>query len=295
MISNHLMISDIKHNMSANDLKDFDDWTLSIGNGELKEVHLTDEMVTTIIAKNSKENPNSEQQAMSNFVDEIFPNIETNISDPQWLEGRCILAATNKEVDMINEMVQGRLPGTTDRLSSADTLGNNGDLLRIAEEYLHTLVPNGFPEHVLQLKPGMPLMLLRNLYPRGGLCNGTKLIYVKNWGNKILECKIVGSLKTVLIPRITFIPKVGEFAFEWRRKQFPVRPAFATTINKSQGQTLKLAGIWLRSQVFTHGQLYVACSRVGNPKNLKFAVRQLKDGNPESIPNVVFKSVLLKD
>ena len=49
------MISDIKHNMSANDLKDFDDWTLSIGNGELKEVHLTDEMVTTIIAKNSKE------------------------------------------------------------------------------------------------------------------------------------------------------------------------------------------------------------------------------------------------
>ena len=281
--------------MSANDLEQFDQWTLSIGNGELKEIPLTDEMITTIITKNSKDNPNSEHDAMSRFIDEIFPNISDNISDPHWLEGRCILAATNKEVDMINEMVQDRLPGTTDRLYSADTLENSGDLLRITEEYLHTLMPNGFPKHVLRLKTGMPLMLLRNLDPREGLCNGTKLIYVKNWGNKLLECKIVGSLKTVLIPRITFIPKVGEFAFDWRRKQFPLRPAFATTINKSQGQTLKLAGIWLRSQVFTHGQLYVACSRVGNPESLKFAVKGVKDGQAENIPNVVFKKVLLKE
>ena len=108
-----------------------------------------------------------------------------------------------------------------------------------------------------------------------------------------MECQIVGSLKTVLLPRITFIPKVGEFAFEWRRKQFPVRAAFATTINKSQGQTLKLAGVWLRSQVFTHGQLYVACSRVGKPDQLKFAMRVDKDGNNEQAPNVVFKEVLL--
>ena len=281
--------------MSANDLEQFDQWTLSIGNGELKEIPLTDEMITTIITKNSKDNPNSEHDAMSRFIDEIFPNISDNISDPHWLEGRCILAATNKEVDMINEMVQDRLPGTTDRLYSADTLENSGDLLRITEEYLHTLMPNGFPKHVLRLKTGMPLMLLRNLDPREGLCNGTKLIYVKNWGNKLLECKIVGSLKTVLIPRITFIPKVGEFAFDWRRKQFPLRPAFATTINKSQGQTLKLAGIWLRSQVFTHGQLYVACSRVGNPESLKFAVKEVKDGQAENVPNVVFKKVLLKE
>ena len=281
--------------MSANDLEQFDQWTLSIGNGELKEIPLTDEMITTIITKNSKDNPNSEHDAMSRFIDEIFPNISDNISDPHWLEGRCILASTNKEVDMINEMVQDRLPGTTDRLYSADTLENSGDLLRITEEYLHTLMPNGFPKHVLRLKTGMPLMLLRNLDPREGLCNGTKLIYVKNWGNKLLECKIVGSLKTVLIPRITFIPKVGEFAFDWRRKQFPLRPAFATTINKSQGQTLKLAGIWLRSQVFTHGQLYVACSRVGNPESLKFAVKEVKDGQAENVPNVVFKKVLLKE
>jgi hypothetical protein len=46
--------------------------------------------------------------------------------------------------------------------------------------------------------------------------------------------------------------------------QFPATLAFAITINKSQGQ----CGVDLRSQCFSHGQLYVACSSVGSPKNL---------------------------
>ena len=55
---------------------------------------------------------------------------------------------------------------------------------------------------------------------------------------------------------------------------------------------MKHVGVWLRTQVFTHGQLYVACSRVGKPESLKFAVMK-KDGVVEDIPNVVFKEVLL--
>jgi len=59
------------------------------------------------------------------------------------------------------------------------------------------------------------------------------------------------------------------------------------------GQTLKYVGIWLRTQVFTHGQLYVACSRVGKPEKLKFAVKQANDGHCESAANIVFTQVLL--
>ena len=56
---------------------------------------------------------------------------------------------------------------------------------------------------------------------------------------------------------------------------------------------MKYAGIWLRSQVFTHGQLYVACSRVGSPDKLKFAVKKDDKGQLEDIPNIVFSEVLL--
>ena len=45
------------------------------------------------------------------------------------------------------------------------------------------------------------------------------------------------------------------------------------TVNKAQGQTFRRVGLWLPSSVFAHGQLYVACSRVGDGNNLWIATR----------------------
>ena len=64
-------------------------------------------------------------------------------------------------------------------------------------------------------------------------------------------------------------------------------------LNGIVGQTLKFAGLWLRTQVFTHGQMYVALSRVGSPDNIKIALMKNKDNGLESVKNVVFKEVLL--
>ena len=163
-----------------------------------------------------------------------------NIQNRDWLDGRAILCATNAEVTMINDMMSTMLPGNTVTYNSADGLQNSEDLLRLNVEYLHSLNPNGFPPHSLVLKPGMPLMLLRNINPREGLCNGTKLIFESALDNKVLQCVVSGSSRKVLIPRIVFIPKVNEFPFECQRKQFPVKAGFATTINKSQGKIDKL-------------------------------------------------------
>ena len=109
----------------------------------------------------------------------------------------------------------------------------------------------------------------------------------------LLVCKVVETGNEVLIPRIKFLPDPGTFPFDWARRQFPVRIAFASTINKSQGQTLTKVGLWLRLPVFSHGQLYVACSRTGSPDALKIAVKQQPGHQPKQTNNVVFRDVLI--
>ena len=90
------------------------------------------------------------------------------------------------------------------------------------------------------------------------------------------QAKIIGGVyryNIILIPRIAMQPRDGEYPFEWRRRQFPVRVCFAMTINKSQGQTLELAGMYyLVEDVFAHGQLYVAVSPVSHPDHIRFAL-----------------------
>ena len=143
----------------------------------------------------------------------------------------------------------------------------------------------------------MPLMLMRNLNPKMGLCNGTRLIFNKVHNIHLLECTIAGgehSSRKVLIPRITLKPKDREYPFEWCRRQFPVRVAFAMTINKSQGQTLSNVGVWLNDPCFAHGQLYVCISRVGSSQHIKFAIRKNDGIKWNCTSNVVYKEVLIK-
>ena len=177
-------------------LEAFDQWTLSIGNGAVENVSIPVEMLTEI-QPNTKEDPKKEAVSMRKFCQQVFPDIKTNYAEPGWFEGRAILAPTNKEVDSINDLMQEDLPGTGVKLNSADTLENPADAFRFNAEYLNTLKPNGFPQHMLDLKPGMPLMLLRNINPRQGLCNGTRMMFEGMVNNKLLRCRIVGSDRLV--------------------------------------------------------------------------------------------------
>ena len=274
-------------------LNEFDKWTLNIGNGTDGEQISLPEDITAIIDPNVAKENWREGQSMKTFCDEVFPDLNENIKNPSWLEGRAILTPTNKEVDAINDLMESRISGEGIKLKSADKVEDPSDSYRFNVEYLNKLQPNGFPGHILSLKPGMPLMLLRNINPKEGLCNGTRLIFREAVNNKLLRCTVTGTGKEVLIPRITFRPKEGEFPFQWSRRQFPVRAAFAITINKSQGQTLKSIGVWLRNPVFSHGQLYVAVSRVGSPANLRIAIKSQKGEVQFLTNNVVYKEVLL--
>ncbi|KAL6578900.1 hypothetical protein OROMI_009116 [Orobanche minor] len=142
--------------------------------------------------------------------------------------------------------------------------------------------------------PGTPVMLMRNIDQKTGLCNGTRL-QVLRMGINIIEVKIisggrVGSICT--IPRMVISSSYTKMPFKLNRRQFPVQVCFAMTINKSQGQTLSQVDLFLQRPVFSHGQLYVAVSRVKSKKGLKVLCCD-KNGNYSNYTtNVVYKEVL---
>ena len=79
------------------------------------------------------------------------------------------------------------------------------------------------------------------------LCDGTRLS-IKKLMTNIIEAKILtGPFKgeDVLNLRISMIPT--DMSFQFKRLQFPIRLAFAITINKAQGQSLELCGLYLHT------------------------------------------------
>ena len=78
--------------------------------------------------------------------------------------------------------------------------------------------------------------------------------------------------EVILLPRIPLILPDSELSFQFRRLQFPCKPCFSMSINKSQGQTFRAIGVDLSVPCFTHGQLYVAASRACSTSKLSIFV-----------------------
>ncbi|CAN1149640.1 ATP-dependent DNA helicase PIF1 [Linum perenne] len=145
-------------------------------------------------------------------------------------------------------------------------------------EFLNSLDTVNFPSHELKLKVGVLVILLRNLDQTSGLCNGTRLV-IKTMGTWFIEVEILTGTH------------IGERVYLPRRK-YPIALSFSMTINKIQGQTLTQVGLCLKRQIFTHGQLYVALSRVTKRSGLSI-VSCDEDGEPSnSMKNIVFHEVL---
>jgi hypothetical protein len=160
-------------------------------------------------------------------------------------------------------------------------------------EFLNTVTINGLPDHLLHLKVGVPIMLLRNLDPARGLCNGTRLI-VTQLTNRVIEGEIItGKAKgsKAYIPRIVTTSAQSRWPFKLRRRQFPVRLSYAMTINKSQGQTLGRVGVYLPSPVFSHGLIYVAFSRVTSPQGLRVLIKNNPTSYENCTHNVVYSEI----
>ena len=163
---------------------------------------------------------------------------------------RAIICPTNKEVDKINNHMIESFPGEVHEYRSYDKLleESQAHSHSFPVEYLNTVNVNGVPAHYIKLKKGAPIMLLRNLDPARGHVNGTRYV-IKSLHRHVIYAEIaVGPYKgnDIMIPRILFHPKDRSLPISMERRQFPVRLCFSVTSNKSQGQTMKHVGIYLK-------------------------------------------------
>jgi ATP-dependent DNA helicase PIF1 len=156
-----------------------------------------------------------------------------------------ILCTRNDYVDEINARMIDIFSGKATVFYSFDSVDDderNND----PQDFLNSITPNGLPSHELRIKINCPLILLRNLDPRSGLCNGTHLV-VRAVDKHILDGEIVNGTHAgdrVFIRRI-LLSSSGDrsLPFKFKRKLFPVHLSFAMTINKAQGQTLPTVGV----------------------------------------------------
>ena len=198
------------------------------------------------------------EKTLESLINSVYPGIEHGNKSAEYFLDRTILACRNDEIDDINEAILAKFPGNAQTLLSADSVQIQDEAVNDYQpypvEYLNSLKASGLPLAKLTFKPGCPIMLLRNLDPSKGLCNGTQMI-LNQIRPRVLDCTVISgdpifSGNRVLIPRISLTPSNETLPIPLHRRQFPVHLAFSMTINKSQGQSVKHVGLDLRSAVF---------------------------------------------
>ncbi|XP_028116873.1 ATP-dependent DNA helicase PIF1-like [Camellia sinensis] len=167
-------------------------------------------------------------QDLKDIISVVYPQLDVAMTSTATFLTECtILSVRNDDVSAINIAALNIFPDNTYTYLAADKMSEDDEI-----DY-----PPRLPAFKIELKVGCLIMLLRNIALKDGLCNGIRLM-VSRYNTRIIEAQILTGEKfgnLVFIQRTSFIPSSLEMPFRMTRHQFPVRLAYALTINKSQG------------------------------------------------------------
>lgn len=222
--------------------------------------------------------------------------------DPQ----TTILCSSNESVDRWNAVAQALNPNESIVLKSKDTFAEVDDekgliSKMMTKNVLSTFRKNGVPDHEVTFKVGDVCLITRAI---GGLgiANNSR-VRITSIHQYCIEVVTLMEQheRTIRIPRISFKFRLPYgYSYQLTRMQFPLRLAYAMTFNKSQSQTLQKVLLDITAPPFSHGQLYVALSRVRDCKMISLYVsKDQLQPSPDSstgmmpiIRNIVYQDVL---
>lgn len=161
----------------------------------------------------------------------MYPQIESPDAHatlkPAFLAECTLLTSLNRNVDVLNKITTDMLQGERITYNATDTLDEESQASTdFSPEFLNSLNPNGIPPYALELKKGLPIILLQNLNSAKGLCNGTCLIICK-LGPRLIQARIItgvcaGKLAWILCIPLTNSDKNKSCPISFERLQFPI-------------------------------------------------------------------------